>query len=117
MESCTPCEESFKGGHPLRLSIAKSGSDFLVYAQNVGKNLIFIRRIVVCRKFDGGMSLNIFRDETGPGFVVGGARIEPGLSQLKVKLSAGSAASARAQAEYYEVTSRAMTCEYQEARG
>jgi hypothetical protein len=112
MAGCTPCEESFNGGLPLLLSLVKSGGNLLVYAQNTGKNIVFVRLIVVCRIYTGGSTFTFHREDGGASpFVVGGARIEPGLSQLKVSTWAPSSGSARAIAHYYEVPCRVQSCE------
>ena len=114
MEQCTVCETSFKNGHPLRLTMNEFGGDLLIYAQNRGRNIVFVRRIIVCRRSSSGwQSLIFFRDEgTSQTFVVGGGRIEPGSTQLKVRVSKGGATEAMAQAEYYEVPCRALTCNF-----
>jgi hypothetical protein len=99
----------------LRLSIVESvdGNDYLVYAQNTGKNILFIRRIVVYRQQPFGSSMNYFRDDGTPGFEVGGARLEPGLTQLKVRLTKGSSLNAQAQAEYHELSCRELSCAFE----
>lgn len=115
MEECTTCETSFKDGRPLEMEVSDSASDLLIYATNTGKNIILIRRIIVCRNWpSGGRTLTYHRDTSSGtfGFQIGGARIEPGTSQLKVRISKGSAISAQAQAEYYEVPCRETSCNY-----
>jgi len=112
MADCAPCEESFNSGLPLRLSLVKFNDRLLIYASNSGKNVIFISLIVVCRKWSSGSWFTWHREDGGASpFVVGGARIEPGLSQLKVDTPAPHTGSARAIAHYYEVPCRVQTCE------
>jgi hypothetical protein len=113
VEACTPGQKAFQSNHPLRISIVESGSNYLVYAQNTGKNILFLRRIVLYRQFSGGSSMHFFRDDGPLAFEVGGSRLEPGLTQLKVKLSKGSSLNAQAQAEYHELTCRELSCAFE----
>jgi len=111
MGDCTGCEESFSGTWPLEISLIRSGSDVLVYARNGGKNIVFIKRLLLCREWSaGGRTINYLREGD---FIVGGERVEPGLLQLKYRASATNAVSASAQAEYIEITGRSRSCELQ----
>ncbi len=109
MTGCTPCEESFSVYSPLTIELVHSGSDVLVYAKNNGRNIVIIKRLLLCREWaGGGRTINYLREAD---FIIGGERVEQGSTQLKYKASAASAVSARAQAEYYEVTGRSLSCE------
>ena len=109
MSGCTPCEGSLGGGSPFTISLVKSGSDVLVYAQNSGRNIVVMKRLLLCREWSGGgMTINYLRKGD---FIVGGEEVEPGLTQLKYSASASGAVAARAQAEYIEITGRSLSCE------
>ncbi len=110
MESCTFCEENFKGYSPLILRIYKSGNDILVYAQNNTKNIILIKRLILCINYEYHSTLIYVREGGFFDFYIGGERLEQGTTQLKFRISAPSALSARVEAEYVEVTSRSTSC-------
>ena len=114
MEKCTTGETAFKSSHPLRVSIRESAGDFLVYVHNQGKNIVFVRRILLHRQFSsGGYSIHYFRDDSANNYYIPGSRLEPGIMTLKLRLAKGSATSAQAQAEYYELPCRAVSCAYE----
>ncbi len=110
METCSFCEESFKGYAPLVLRIVKSGGDILVYAQNTSKNIILIKRLLVCINYEYGSVVLFVREGGYYDFYIGGERLEQGATHLKFKISAPTAISARAEAEYIEITSRSVSC-------
>ncbi len=110
MESCTYCEESFKGYAPLVLRIYKSGGDILVYAQNNTRNIILIKRLILCINYEYHSTLIYVREGGFYDFYIGGERLEQGTTQLKFKISAPTSISARAEAEYIEITSRSVSC-------
>lgn len=109
MNGCTPCEESLSYSSPLTIYLVKSGGNILVYARNNGRNIVVIKRLLLCREWSsGGRTINYLRE---PDFIVGGERVEQGLTQLKYRASATGAVSARAYAEYIEITGRSLSCE------
>ena len=109
MNDCTPCEESLTYHSPLTIYLLKSGSNVLVYARNNGRNIVVIKRLLLCREWSGGgRTINYLRESD---FIVGGERVEQGSTQLKYSASAAGAVSARAQAEYIEITGRSLSCE------
>lgn len=108
MNGCTPCEMDFDTYAPLTVTVVKSGGKLLVYTRNNGRNILIINRILLCREYAWGRSVNYLRVNN---FVVGGDRLEQGLTHLKVKMSVGGVVSARAEAEYYEVSGRSVSCE------
>ena len=108
MNGCTPCEESLYSSSPLTISLMEFGGDILVYARNNGRNIVLIKRLVLCRKWPGGQTINYLRE---PDFIVGGERVEQGLLQLKYRASGTGVVSARAKAEYIEITGRSLSCE------
>jgi hypothetical protein len=109
MNGCTPCEESLSYSSPLIIYLVESGGNILVYARNNGRNIVVIKRLLLCREWSsGGRTINYLRE---PDFIVGGERVEQGLTQLKYSASGTGAVSARAHAEYIEITGRSLSCE------
>lgn len=102
----------FDSYSPLKLSVVKSGDYVRVYAQNIGKNIIIIKRMCLWGESAGGSQIVVSVREGGLlDFYVGGERLEQGLSQLKFEIAWPHVVRARAGAEYIEVTGRS-TSEY-----
>lgn len=114
MNDCTPCEGSLTANSSLALSVIRSGggsgSDILVYAQNQGRNIIIIKRMVLCLRSNGGQTLLYIREGGFFDFEIGGERLEQGLTQLKFRITNTTAQHARVQAEHIEITGRAQSC-------
>lgn len=108
MADCTYCQ-SFDGYAPLKLSVQKSGNNVLLYAQNQSKNIILIKRALLCIEYNGGSITLYIREGGSFDFFIGGERLEQGSTHLKFKISAASAVNARAEAEYIEITGRYVT--------
>ena len=107
MEQCTTCETTFRSYAPLTLTTSRTAAgEVLVYAQNNGRNILVIQRMLVCLEYAGG-SRSIFyvRD-----FAVGGDTLEQGSTQLKYRVTSPSAIGAQVEAEYREVTGRERSC-------
>jgi hypothetical protein len=108
MNACSPCMESLSDYSPLVIYLVESGGNILVYAQNKGKNIVVIKRLLLCREWSSGwQTINYLREAD---FIVGGEAIEQGLTQLKYSASGTGAVSARAYAEYIEITGRSVSC-------
>jgi hypothetical protein len=109
MNGCKPCEESLSYCSPLTIYLVKSNGDILVYARNNGRNIVIIKRLLLCREWSsGGKTINFLRE---PDFIVGDEKLEQGSTQLKFRASGVGAISAQATAEYFEVTGRSLSCE------
>lgn len=46
--TCNSCETSFQGAQTLVVSVTKSGANALLYVSNQGRNIVLIRRILLC---------------------------------------------------------------------
>ena len=111
MADCTYCPQSFEGYAPLKLSVQQSGNDVLLYARNQSKNIILIKRALLCIESNGGTTILYIRDGGSFDFYIGGERLEQGSTHLKFKISAPNAVNAQAEAEYIEITGRSVnTC-------
>src|ERR1700740_2379573 len=56
--ACNRCETNFQGYQSVVVSILQQGANRLVYVQNQGRNIVMIRRILLCYttvKGGGGM--------------------------------------------------------------
>lgn len=109
MAECGQCAESFRQSGPLVLTVTTSRSEVLVYAQNQGRNIIFIKRMRLCFELANSTLTWFIREGGFFDFEVGGERIEPGLSQLKFRRANPGPGTALAIAEYVEVTNRATS--------
>ena len=49
--ACNSCETNFQGSQTLVVSIAKSGSRAVLSVGNQGRNIVLIRRILLCVSF------------------------------------------------------------------
>jgi hypothetical protein len=52
--ACNSCETNFQGSQTLVVSVAKSGSRAVLSVGNQGRNIVLIRRILLCVSFPGG---------------------------------------------------------------
>ena len=110
--ACNNCETSFQGGQTLVVSIVKSGPNALLYVQNQGRNVVQIRRILLCAASPGQQTILFLRPPPDQiTWVYPSAFIEPGLLALYYiwnNIPAGSVV--QAQAEYIEITGRSRSC-------
>ena len=61
--ACNSCETNFQGSQTLVVSIAKSGSRAVLSVGNQGRNIVLIRRILLCVSFPGGGgTATLYRD-------------------------------------------------------
>jgi hypothetical protein len=111
--ACNSCETSFQGSQTLVVSIVKSGTNALLYVQNQGRNIVQIRRILLCSTSPGGGSSILFLrpppDQIT--WTYPSAFIEPGLTALYYSwnnIPAGRIV--QAQAEYIELEGRSRSC-------
>ncbi|HEY3224203.1 MAG TPA: hypothetical protein VGJ76_10565 [Pseudolabrys sp.] len=113
--ACNSCETNFQGSQTLVVSVAKSGSRAVLSVGNQGRNIVLIRRILLCVSFPGWWWHRhfVFTRATGrylldvPFHLPG----EPGLIATYYiwnGLPAGSIA--QAQAEYIEIEGRSRSC-------
>lgn len=109
MHDCSQCEDSLSESAPLKIYLTETNNTFHIYAQNRSRNIIIIKRILLCREWThGGQTINFIRESD---FLVGGETLEPDGTHLKYRASSEGAISANAQAEYIEITGRSRSCE------
>jgi hypothetical protein len=111
--TCNTCETNFQGSQTVILSVIKSGTNVLLYVQNQGRNIVQLRRVLLCSALPGGGSWVLFLRPSPDqiSWVYPSAFVEPGLTALLYTLSGASAGSiVQAQAEYIELDGRGRSC-------
>lgn len=109
--ACNSCENQFQGYQSIVVSIQKSGSNALLYVQNQGRNIVMIRRILLCYTTNGGWGMLYLRPPPDPiSWTYPSAYLETGITALYYKLNASNAKIVQAQAEYIEIDGRSRSC-------
>jgi hypothetical protein len=110
--ACNACETSFQGSQTIVVSIVKSGTNALLYVQNQGRNIVQLRRILLCLSSGVGSTILFLRPAPDSiTWTYSSAFIEPGLTALFYNLSGVAAGSiVQAQAEYIEIEGRSRSC-------
>jgi hypothetical protein len=106
--ACNACETTFQGTQSLVVTVSKSGTSALLYLGNQGRNILLIRRILLC---GGGTVLYLRAPPDGISWVYPSTYLEPGLTALYYNwtgLAAGTIV--QAQAEYIEIEGRSRSC-------
>jgi hypothetical protein len=108
--ACNACETSFKSMTSAVVSIVKSGTTALLYVQNQGRNILHMRRIVVCDSL--GSMLFLRPPPTGINWS-GPEYLEPGTTVLYFSWTPTAGTVVQAQAEYIEIEARSRSCSEQ----
>jgi hypothetical protein len=109
--ACNNCETNFQSAQSIVVSIQKSGSTALLYVQNQGRNIVMIRRILLCYTSGGGTGILYLRPPNDAiSWVYPSAFLEPGLTALYYQLNAQNVQLVQAQAEYIEIEGRSRSC-------
>ena len=110
--ACNICETSFQGAQTVVVSVVKSGTNALLYVQNQGRNIVQLRRILLCSSSAGGTTIWYLRPPPDPiTWTYPTAFLEPGLTALFYTLSGVAAGNiVQAQAEYVELEGRSRSC-------
>lgn len=106
---CNACETTFRSAQSVVVSITKSGSNALVYVQNQGRNIVLLRRILVCYTGSSGTGV-IYLRPTSPSWVYGSEFLEPGITALFFNFTPPAGSRVEAQAEYVEIDGRSRSC-------
>ncbi len=105
--TCNSCETIFQGYQSLVVTISRSGTNAYLYLANQGRNILLIRRVVLCR---GGSTL-LLRPPPDPVSWSGPQYLENGTTYLYYTLTSVPASTlVQAQAEYIEIDGRARSC-------
>jgi hypothetical protein len=112
--ACNSCETLFEGLQTVVVSVVKSGTNALIYVQNKGRNIVLIRRIVLCTALPGGGIQSTYYLRPSPDALSWSAPspfLEPNLQWLFFTLSNVPAGHiVQAQAEYVELDGRSRSC-------
>lgn len=109
--ACNPCETSFQGSQAVVVSIVKSGTNALLYVQNQGRNIVHLRRILLCYSSGTGSSILFLRPAPSGITWSGPEYLEAGSTSLYYTLSGVPAGNfVQAQAEYVEIAGRSRSC-------
>jgi hypothetical protein len=110
--SCNNCETTFQGSQAPVVSIAKSGTSALLSVGNQGRNIMLIRRILLCVSHTGSTTVLYLRaPPDGISWMYPSTYLEPGITATYYiwnGLAAGSIV--QAQAEYIEIEGRSRSC-------
>jgi hypothetical protein len=110
--ACNRCETFFNSAQTIVVTIQASGANALVYVQNQGRNIVMIRRILLCyTTATGGYGVLYLRPAPDAiSWIYPSGFLEPGITALYYQLNAASAQIVQAQAEYVEIDGRSRSC-------
>lgn len=106
--ACNPCESGFQQYQSVVVSILKSGTNALLYVQNQGRNIVEIRRILLCY---GGTTLYLRPPGQPISWTYPSDTLETGTTALYYQVNGLAAGTiVQAQAEYVEIDGRSRSC-------
>ncbi len=109
--ACNPCENNFQGYQTVVVSIQKSRGTANLYVKNQGRNIVMIRRILLCYTTASGWGMLYLRPpDAGISWIYPSAFLETGITALYYQLNASNAKIVQAQAEYIEIDGRSRSC-------
>lgn len=109
--ACNFCENTFQVNQSLVVSINRSGSTANLYVGNQGRNIVLIRRILLCYGTTAGSTVLYLRYPDTIQWIYPSTYLEPGLTTLYYSLTGlPTGAIVQAQAEYIEIEGRARSC-------
>jgi len=110
--TCNSCETTFQGAQTLVVSVAKSGSSAVLSIGNQGRNIILIRRILLCVTLPAGAWVLYLRAPPDPiSWMYPSTYLEAGITATYYILNSLTAGSVvQAQAEYVEIEGRSSSC-------
>jgi hypothetical protein len=109
--TCNSCETNFHSYQSIVVSIQKSGSNALLYLQNQGRNIVLIRRILLCYTTPSGWGMLYLRPPPDPiSWTYPSGFLETGITAHYYTLSASNVNIVQAQAEYIEIEGRSRSC-------
>ena len=110
--ACNNCETNFQVAQTVVVSIVRSGANTLLYLQNQGRNIVNLRRILICSTGGGGTTTLYLRPAPDAiSWSYSSAFLEPGLTALFYTWGGIPAGRiVQAQAEYVELEGRSRSC-------
>jgi hypothetical protein len=111
--ACNACETAFQGYQTLVVAINKSGSNATLFITNQGRNIVLIRRVLLCVQYPTGGSTVLYlrAPPEGISWAYPLTYLETGIGATFYTLTGLPAgAIVQAQAEYIEIEGRARSC-------
>jgi hypothetical protein len=110
--ACNGCENTFQGYQSVVVSIEKSGATARLIVENHGRNIVMIRRILLCYTGPAGTGVLYLRPPPDQiSWIPHTAFLEQGTGGLFYTLSVSSGFNlVQAQAEYVEIDGRSRSC-------
>ena len=110
--ACNSCETTFQSAQSIVVSVVKSGANALLYVQNQGRNIVHLRRILLCYDAPGGVRgvLYLRPPPDSIPWIYPTAFLEPGITALYYSLTPPAGSTVQAQAEYVEIEARSRSC-------
>lgn len=110
--ACNKCEKNFENYQSVVVSIVKSGANALLYVKNQGKNIVLIRRILLCYTTTGGGAGTLYLRAAPDAisWTYPSTYLETGITALFYTLSVANVKIVQAQAEYVEIAGRSRSC-------
>lgn len=105
--ACNTCETNFRSATSVVVSITKSGTTAYLYVQNQGRNIVHLRRIIVCST--SGSTFYLRPAPSGISWS-GPEYLEPGTTSLYYNWTPAAGSEVQAQAEYIEIDGRSRSC-------
>lgn len=111
--ACNSCETGFQTNQSVVVSIQTSGSTARLYLNNQGRNVVLIRRILLCyqRRTGGTTTLFLRAAPDSITWTYPSTYLETGITALYYTLNNLPAGTiVQAQAEYTEIDARSRSC-------
>jgi hypothetical protein len=106
--ACNNCESQFQSVQSLAVSIQKSGTTARLWLQNQGRNILYIRRILLCY---GGTTLYLRPPGQQIAWTYPSDTLEQGTGALFYQVNNLPAGTlVQAQAEFIEIDGRSRSC-------
>src|SRR5690349_6944413 len=87
--ACNSCESGFQSYQSVVVSVQRSGSKALLYVQNQGRNIVLIRRILLCYTVARGWGMLYLRPPAQQiAWMYPSAYLETGMTALYYELDA-----------------------------
>lgn len=111
--ACNPCESKFENLQTLACTVTKVGPDIYIGLTNQGRNIVLIRRIVLCYSYPGGVGNTVYLrpppDQIT--WTYPSAYLEPGTNgTFYILKNVLATTTVQAQAEYTELEGRSRSC-------
>ena len=111
--ACNACETGFQGYQTIVVTIQKSGNNALLYVGNQGRNIVLLRRILLCWTNPAGGTTTLYlRAPPDPiSWTYPSTYLETGITALYYQLNnLPAGVIVQAQAEYVEIEGRSRSC-------